>query len=529
MQNIINVKDPAYGALGDGVTNDTNAFIAACTVLNAQRGGTLLIPPGVYSVGQQTLAGQTGLGYAYQPSDIIHIANCTYPVVIEGKGAVLRAASGLKYGAFHPVTGQPENTTLPFTSADYAARVGRMIQLENNSGGVVINHLELDGNAATLSLGGRWGTLEGNGRELDATGVWSSGNASLLMDTLNIHHHALDGMVLRDDGMTAESLRMPVTLQNVNSVYNGRNGLRWEGGCGLTAMDCRFNHSGRGALATAVAAGVAVLPLPTSYAQQGVFMNCEMINNVGPGFFSSGSNSSDVSIHTSTLIGTSSYAASPTSPRVHFTDCTLAGQVVYPYADTATDRGRATQFTRCRFTDALDYQGQVYTHASWYLLDFGSASTGVKLTECSIDTVVAKLGYSNGLMTITDTRMKQSNNTGDANLQAVFVGDNTIESSGNNPLTSSIVVGRLVINGQAAVVYEPQSRFNRLLGKDVNGDKMQRVMYYYHPNNSVSATAAQGDIVYNTAPVVGNPVGWICVQGGTSTTSVWKGFGTIVN
>jgi hypothetical protein len=45
----------------------------------------------------------------------------------------------------------------------------------------------------------------------------------------------------------------------------------------------------------------------------------------------------------------------------------------------------------------------------------------------------------------------------------------------------------------------------------------------------VSTTAAQGDIVYHTAPAVGGVVGWICVQGGTSTTSVWEGFGSIVN
>lgn len=59
-----NVKD--YGALGDGISNDTQAFIAASAALSAHGGGVLRIPQGVYVVGEQTLAGQLGLGYAYR-------------------------------------------------------------------------------------------------------------------------------------------------------------------------------------------------------------------------------------------------------------------------------------------------------------------------------------------------------------------------------------------------------------------------------------------------------------------------------
>lgn len=39
-----NVKD--YGALGDGVSNDTQAFIAASAALSAHGGGVLRIPQG---------------------------------------------------------------------------------------------------------------------------------------------------------------------------------------------------------------------------------------------------------------------------------------------------------------------------------------------------------------------------------------------------------------------------------------------------------------------------------------------------
>lgn len=47
LNSILNVKDPAYGAKGDGVTNDAAAIIAARAVC-AATGYTLFFPPGTY-------------------------------------------------------------------------------------------------------------------------------------------------------------------------------------------------------------------------------------------------------------------------------------------------------------------------------------------------------------------------------------------------------------------------------------------------------------------------------------------------
>jgi hypothetical protein len=49
-----NVKDPAYGAVGDGVTDDTTAILAATT---AAAGGIVLFPPGTYKVTTLNLTG----------------------------------------------------------------------------------------------------------------------------------------------------------------------------------------------------------------------------------------------------------------------------------------------------------------------------------------------------------------------------------------------------------------------------------------------------------------------------------------
>lgn len=65
----INVTDPAYGAVGDGVTDNATAFSLAMTAANNAGGGTLFIPAGTYITSQPfTLTSNNiticGVGYA---------------------------------------------------------------------------------------------------------------------------------------------------------------------------------------------------------------------------------------------------------------------------------------------------------------------------------------------------------------------------------------------------------------------------------------------------------------------------------
>ena len=46
----LNIKDPAYGAIGDGTTDDTAAIQAAIDAAEAAGGGIVLLPPGTYKV-----------------------------------------------------------------------------------------------------------------------------------------------------------------------------------------------------------------------------------------------------------------------------------------------------------------------------------------------------------------------------------------------------------------------------------------------------------------------------------------------
>jgi polygalacturonase len=56
-----NVTDPQYGAVGDGATDNTSAFSAAIADCNAQGGGHVIVPAGVYSTGAIALLSNVDL------------------------------------------------------------------------------------------------------------------------------------------------------------------------------------------------------------------------------------------------------------------------------------------------------------------------------------------------------------------------------------------------------------------------------------------------------------------------------------
>ena len=115
-------KEHAAIISGTSTYNATDDFYAASEKINKLGGGKLVVPTGTYIVGKQTFAGAFGKGYAYSGSPVILIKNCSRPVVVEFRGAVIKLASGLKFGAFDPVTGEACKPGLP--SGDYKAHIG---------------------------------------------------------------------------------------------------------------------------------------------------------------------------------------------------------------------------------------------------------------------------------------------------------------------------------------------------------------------------------------------------------------------
>ena len=153
-----------FGAKGDGTTNDSAAFRAAAQALNEAGGGVLNIPKGAYIVGGQTH--EDGKFPYYRAERIVDLKGLD-GIVIDGHGATLRLAPGLRYGSFDKNTGERIDPAMPFLDRDCYVSVGSMLSIRQCSN-VVLRDLELDGNNSTLVLGGEWGDL---GRQLEGYGL----------------------------------------------------------------------------------------------------------------------------------------------------------------------------------------------------------------------------------------------------------------------------------------------------------------------------------------------------------------------
>ena len=320
---VVNVKD--YGAVGDGVTNDTSAFQQAAAEINAASGGTIFIPPGIYVVGRQLLKdGQ------YVGDDIMYIHDCVRPVAITGSGATLVAADGLRVGHF---------------DGKKAVAYWGMIRLQSNAM-VRISNLELDGNIANLIVGARdpeFGTLES-----PAYGIYAYGNQNVHVESVYTHHHGLDGMIIGFDGLSeggdaGPPLATPHTLINVISEYNARDALSWVGGIGLTAINCKFNYSGQAVFNTSPSAGLDIEP-ENSICRQGNFIGCEFVHNKGSSVTAELPYGGDTTFRQCLFWGTEYYTLFIRNlPRIIFEDCTIYGSCI-----AGSPQGA---FIRCHFED----------------------------------------------------------------------------------------------------------------------------------------------------------------------------------
>ena len=233
-------------AKGDGTVNDTAAFQKAAELIQKASGGTLVIPKATYIVGRQ--AHVEGKKPYYQPQRIFAVDRVNF-LLIEGNGATLRFAPGLRYGSFDPKTGEVYNPPkMPFIDHSYIASAVPMFKI-TGSRHVTIRDLELDGNSPCLILGGAWGDT---GRQLGGDGVVLYGNTDVQVSKVNSHHHPRDGIMIGWTGLKESDPATPHTLTNCAFEYNGRQGLSWVGGRNLKAYRCKFNHTGRALVGGAV-------------------------------------------------------------------------------------------------------------------------------------------------------------------------------------------------------------------------------------------------------------------------------------
>jgi hypothetical protein len=344
-----NVLTPEmFGAKGDGVTNDADAFAEMSRALNARGGGVIRLRPVLYRIGVQRRALGPRQGWAFTPMPVIEARECSRPVAIEGNGARIKCVDGLLYGTFDRVTGRPTKHQQPYyDQQDIATPYTYMILVEKCSGPVSISDLELDGNLQRLKIGGPYGDT---GWQIPAVGIFLRDNrGDEIVRNVYSHHHAQDGIMI--DGLDEPALAARVTrvVENLRAEYNGRQGCSLVGGRGYVFRRCKFNHTAKAGLHSAPAAGFDIEAEGSKKNREHHFEDCEFVDNGGCGLLAEAGDNEGATFTSCRFVGSTNWSAWPFAPRMRFDKCTFVGAVVKVYGDK--DPRRASQFYDCTFLD----------------------------------------------------------------------------------------------------------------------------------------------------------------------------------
>jgi hypothetical protein len=369
------------GAKGDGVNNDTDAFRKAAERIQKAGGGKLVLPKGVYLVGDQYH--EQGQYPYYKHKSIFQLTKVN-GVTIEGRpGAIIRMRNGMRFGSFDKDTGEPYDPIKEKTFANglfadprYAVFPGDMIEI-NDSQNVVLRDIELDGNSGKWILGGMYGDT---GRQLPASGLKLYGNSNVLVKNLFTHHHGLDGIIVGYPHMKENNAPAPHVLVNITSEYNARQGLSWVGGRGLKVIDSKFNHTGRGAFQSAPAAGLDI-EAEDSICRDGMFVRCEFVNNSGCGVVAESGDGGYTTFTNCTMWGTTTWALWNSKPCMKFESCRFYGSIVHAYGSVNAP-ATATQYIRCHFEDKEHLKHGVYRSDTLITHDGNAAN--VRFVHCEV-------------------------------------------------------------------------------------------------------------------------------------------------
>lgn len=217
-----------FGFVGDGNTDNYEAFHRLAANANANRGGHYLFPPGDYRVARyRTEPLSTRIRGAVRNAEFVDCDHLT----IHGYGARI-----LLHGRFRRPAGRlPNGRQL---GADVATFMPFDIRRCRN---VTIAGLEMDGGVRDM-------TRAPEVTEAYAFLVALNACTNVLLQDLHLHHSQTDAIVLADGTMRGENppgqACRNVTLSNVKCLHNARGGLAALQVYGLSARDCEFSGNG---------------------------------------------------------------------------------------------------------------------------------------------------------------------------------------------------------------------------------------------------------------------------------------------
>lgn len=150
----INVKDPTYGAVGDGVTSDTTAITNALAAVSAS-GGVLVFPPGTYLCGQILVTAANFAMVAFGQATIKGTSGSTFVIQDNTPGAV-KLFSGLRFegngSAVDALSFEGDNTAyVDGCTFDQSGYTTGLIQFNDDGGRYYVTRCRFDLASGKLS------------------------------------------------------------------------------------------------------------------------------------------------------------------------------------------------------------------------------------------------------------------------------------------------------------------------------------------------------------------------------------------
>lgn len=531
-QGSVSVK--MFGAVGDGVTDDTEALFSLASYINERGGGSYYLPNtgAFYSITNRKGDGDNSFwGHSF-----LFELDGVDGLMFFGNGTPIKSAAGSKYGAFNPTTGVAEN--INNFSIDYAASPGTVFNF-NDCKNVTFYDIEVDGNNQLLDIGGTYGDT---GIQVQNTAFRVVGNSSSIRCyNGRFTYMGLDGIAIKT---TADefSESSSVSFYNCVSEYNGRQGLSLSGGVGMSFYNCKFNHTGKGGINSSPGAGVDIEP-ELGNAVSGLLMDkCEMINNAGVSalFWDNYDLSSNATFRGCTMWGTTNSALwIQGGVGTLVENCEIHGRII---------RANNAEFRRCRIDDKEhpDYGISVGTYIA-------ENQVNAVYRDCTFSTTQTRGPFYGNLQDCTvvcgwDSSLDTDGGTGVAlgdgiNSNVTVVDALTGTYDDTNRFTVIIagtgrIKGGLNITGNDgnALRFTTQTGpYGYIKSVDLDGvasismrDGSATVGTRILGGRSSAPTSGvytRGDIFFDSSPGSGGVMGWVCVSGGTPGT--WKTWGNI--
>jgi hypothetical protein len=434
------VTPEMFGAKGDGQTNDSRAFAAMSAHVNARGGGTIILRPVTYIVGEQHPSAG-GKKPSFAPVDIIRLRRCARPITVQGNGAILRSASGLRFGRFDPNSGAalPDPPRRDFTNQ--ATPYQAMIDIGACSGNISIADLELDGGIQRMRIGGR-----------TAKGGWAAGGSGIRLRNnsgaeriarIKSHNHPVDGLILAPASERTGS----TTVTDVVCDYNGRQGCSITGGRDMLFQRCKFRHTSRAVFHNAPGDGVDI-EAEGRPIRNVDFQDCEFSNNVAFGMGAGRpTDSDDIRFTRCKFIGTTNWSAGPDRSRMRFRSCLFVGTIGYVYGDA--DPNLAAQFFDCTFTDdpALSPTGRVFLgRGGPKSIAMIGDRQNILFSHCKFRLVADGVLPNSGKDVIYDNCQMSQRAKDRSKPRGTYIGTNVV--SGNANLEGSVIRGKVTLNGR---------------------------------------------------------------------------------